>query len=204
MDRDSNAATVDSIGSVGPGIILDFRNDQFNPTKGTYHTFDLEYAHPIFFSNTSFVQAQLRNSAYVPLAFPFSFTIFGAVAYAKSLSPGATLPTARLVNDLSLGGQGSIRGFAVRVFSPDVFQPQQTAFYNVRFELTTYLFSNLSAAVFLDSGQIFPDLRSQTRHYGEGNGLRNKTPVGPIVIDVARGLGPDGGTVRFYFTVGTL
>ncbi len=209
---------VDTIGSTGPGVIVDFRDDIFNPTRGSLHTLDFELAHPILLSQREpqeigFLMAVNRNSFFVPLFQPFSLSLFAGFGYARSIIPGGTLPTARLVNDLSLGGQTSIRGFPVRTFSPvkkdsngnDV-NPYETAYYNMRSELTIYLFSNISAAVFFDTGQIFPSLRADPRHDGVGFGFRYKTPVGPVVIDIAQGLPNDGEkkeSLRFYFTVGT-
>jgi len=200
--------TVDSIGSTGPGLILDLRDDIFNPTRGSFHTLDLELASPILLSqeDIAFLMVMQRNSFYFPLVSPFSVTVSAGMGYAKSLFRGKPLPRARLVNDLALGGQNSIRGYSVRIFSPDKSdpKPEETAFYNVRVELGVKLFSSLSAAGFVDTGEIFPHLRGTRRHDGVGVGLRYKTPVGPLVVDIAHGLGRDQEGVRFYFTVGTL
>lgn len=210
------SSEVERIGSTGPGVIVDFRNDIFNPTKGSLHTLDVEIAHPSILSDDDigFMMMVCRNSFYVPLPGPFSLSFFGGIGYARSII-GTPLPKARLVNDLSLGGQTSIRGYAPRRFSPapDDNSPitiTQTAYYNARSELTIYLFSNISAALFLDTGQIFPDMRTRSgddgksaRHDGVGFGIRYKTPVGPIVIDIAQGLGTEKESLKFYFTVGT-
>ncbi len=196
---------VDIIGSTGPGLILDFRNDLFNPTAGSYHTFDAEFAHPKLLSgpNTAFFMFVNRNSFFIPLFSPFQMSAFVGIGYARSLFGGQPLPTARLANDLALGGQGSIRGYSPRRFSPATGTTTQTAFYNVRGEVGLPLFSNISAAIFFDSGQIFPNLNTDPRHDGVGFGVRYKTPVGPLVIDIAKGLGPDAESVKLYFTVGT-
>jgi len=206
-------SNIDTIGSTGPGFILDFRDDIFNPRSGSLHTLDIELAHPVLLSQTDpekigFVMAVARNAFFVPLISPLSLSVFAGIGYAKSIIDGSALPTARLVNDLSLGGQTSIRGFPVRTFSPvkNNIRPYETAYYNLRAELTIYLFANISAAVFADTGQIFPGLSADPRHDGVGFGFRYKTPVGPVVIDIAQGL-PNAGEAReslkFYFTVGT-
>lgn len=195
---------VDNIGSTGPGIILDLRNDSFNPTSGSYHTADAEFAHPVLLSgsNTAFAMVVNRNSFFLPLFSPLQLSAFVGVGYARSLIAGQPLPTARLDNDLALGGQGSIRGFSVRTFFPD-HGSTETAFYNVRAEAGVLLFSNISFAIFFDSGQLFPMLKAARRHDGVGFGVRYKTPVGPLVVDIAQGLGPDKESVKLYFTVGT-
>ncbi len=195
---------VDIIGSTGPGLILDLRNDSFNPTSGSYHTADAEFAHPSLLSgsNTAFAMVVNRNSFYLPIFSPFQLSAFVGVGYARSLLSGRPLPTARLDNDLALGGQGSIRGFSVRVFAPSDTSTE-TAFYNVRSELGVGIFTNVTFALFFDSGQIFPNLKADRRHDGVGFGVRYKTPVGPLVVDIAQGLGPDKESVKLYFTVGT-
>lgn len=206
----TGASTLNSIGSIGPGVIFDFRNDQFNPTKGSYHTLDIELAHPLLLSqeNTAFVMTVMRNTVFIPLAGPFSMTLFGGIGYAKSLFDGQPLPDVRLRNDLSLGGQPSIRGISLRILTPaqanSAQNPTETAYYNFRGELTTKLIGDLSVATFLDTGQIFPNMTSVPRRDGVGIGIRYKTPVGPLVIDIATALGPIREAVKFYFTVGTL
>lgn len=197
-----------NIGSTGPGFQLDFRDDPFNPTKGTFHTLDGELALPALASSreVSFHMWMLRNSFYVPLFDPFGLALFAGAGYADSLDHQYPIPKARLLTELSLGGQGSIRGFSPRRFNPQV-NSVTAGFYNLRGELRTEVFGDLSLAVFVDSGQIFSKLAAQSwftdnRHDGVGVGLRYKTPVGPAVIDISQGLGKDREVIKFNFTIG--
>jgi translocation and assembly module TamA len=192
-------------------MILDLRNDIYNPTKGSYHNLQVELASPLLLSddNISFVMVQWRNSFYVPLFANIGLQVYGGAGYAHSLFAGRAIATARLTNDLALGGRSSIRGYSVNRFSPlptGYAGPpiEDTAFWNGRAEIGVPIVSNFSAAVFFDSGQVFPNLRPNTRHDGVGLGIRYKTPVGPMAVDLAQGLGPDKEIVKFYFTVGTL
>lgn len=203
--------TINLIGSTGPGVIFDLRDDIYNPTKGSYHTINLELASPLLLSNDdiAFYMLLSRNSFYVPLPWNMSLSFFAGVGYAQSLFEGKTIPSARLGNELSLGGSRSIRGFSLRRFSPvnsdlAAFPVEQTAFYNGRAELSIPVFSQVSGALFFDTGEIFPNLRGSGRHDGIGIGLRYKTPVGPVVVDLAQGLGQDREDIKFYFTVGSL
>ncbi len=205
-DPANNAPITESIGSTGPGIIVDFRDDIFNPRRGSFHSLDIELAHPILFSQSSiaFVLALMRNSFYVPLGPSIGFAFYAGFGYAHSLISGP-IARARLVNELSLGGQGSIRGIAPRsLTSPDPLTTKDIAFYNGRAEMNVRLFDDFGVAVFFDSGQIFPGFRATARADGVGMGLRYKTPVGPVVIDFAQGLGALRESVKFYFTVGTI
>lgn len=203
----TNPDVFESIGSTGPGLVLDFRNDAFNPTRGTYHSMDLEFAHPVLLSQKEigFYMVQSRNSVYVPLFAPFSLQFFAGVNYAESLGGFGTLPTARLLSELALGGQNSIRGIGFHAITVPL-QPNRTHWVgtlNLRSELDTLLYNNLSFATFFDFGRLFSDSGDL---YGQGFGLgfRYKTPLGPAMIDVAQGIGPYKQAVQFYFTVGTL
>ncbi len=202
------SAEVVDIGSTGPGFQLDFRDDSFNPTSGSLHTLDGELALPALFSSkeVGFIMLIAKNLFYVPLVEPFGLAFFAGAGYADSIDHLYAIPKARLLTDLSLGGQGSIRGFSPRRFNP---QPDSvaTGFYNLRGELRAAILGDLSAAIFIDSGQIFSKLAGKSwfadlRHDGVGMGLRYKTPVGPAVIDVSQGIGRDKEVIKFNFTIG--
>jgi outer membrane protein insertion porin family len=206
-DGGSSVPLTESIGSTGPGIILDFRDDIFNPRKGSFHSLDLELATPLLFSqaNISFVLALMRNSFYLPVTRSIGLVFFAGLGYAQSLFSGSPIARARLVNELSLGGQGSIRGIAPRALTAsDPTTTEGIAYYNARAEVNVGLFDDFGIAAFFDSGQIFPGFRPMDRADGFGLGLRYKTPVGPVVIDFAQGIGSLAQNVKFYFTVGTL
>ncbi len=210
------SSVVDVIGSTGPGIIVDLRNDPYNPSWGSYHTLNLELSSPLLLSqNNSFVMALSRNSFYFPLLPNTVLALYAGFAWAQTLVPGEGLPAARLANDLALGGSGSIRGFNLNQFTALVTDPnnptviigppvQNTGYYNFRAEITMPLFSGIGGALFYDTGEIFPNGSPQGRNDGIGFGFRYKTPVGPIVIDLAQGLGPNQQGIKFYFTVGSI
>ena len=64
-------------------------------------------------------------------------------------------------------------------------------------EYERYFYGNWGAAVFVDSGSAF-DGSSPDWHTGVGIGARFRSPVGPVKVDLARGLDdPDS-----PFTVG--
>lgn len=200
----------ESIGSTGPGLVVDFRDDVFNPTRGSFHSADLELALPETFSQSDigFVMLQNRNSFYIPFLNPVGLTVSVGMAYAHSILGNQPLPDVRLINELAIGGQGSIRGHAPR----SIFGASGTRnvfFYNARGEFTIPLFSDFGLAVFYDMGQLFPDYRATGIAHGAGLGFRYKTPVGPVSVDFAQGFGSNFGSstdrsVRFYFTVGTI
>ncbi len=207
---DANQDAADVIGSTGPGVTVDFRDDVFNPTRGSFHTWDLEYANQALLSNHNihFAMVVGRNSFYVPFIASTQLRFYVGLGYARSLEDSAGVPKVRLLNEMALGGQLSIRGYSLRVIKPPE-NAYDSAFYNVRSEVGIPIFGDFGAAVFFDSGQIFPNIgfpdRSvpSSRGDGVGFGLRYKTPIGPVVIDFAKGLGT-AEPLKFYFTLGTI
>ncbi len=201
---DASTKKTESIGSMGPGIILDLRDDIFNPRWGSFHSLDIELATSWLFSqqDISFIMALWRNSFYFPLSRDIQVAVYAGFGLAHSFF-GDPIARARLVNELSLGGQGSIRGIIPRALSPGE-SSREMAYYNGRLEVTYTLIEDFGVAAFIDTGQIFPDFRASQRSDGVGIGLRYKTPVGPVVVDFAKGINHLGGEFRFYFTVGTI
>src|SRR5690606_6713230 len=101
------------------------------------------------------------------------------------------------------GGDRSIRGYEWREVGPRIetddgryaIGARNVVTASVEFE--RYFLGPWGAAVFVDSGSAF-DAGSPDWHTGVGIGARWRSPVGPVKIDIARGLDdPDS-----PFTVG--
>jgi len=92
------------------------------------------------------------------------------------------------------GGDRSVRGYGWREIGPRVGDYAEGA-KNVitgSVEFERYFTKEYGAAVFVDAGDAFDT--SPNIHYGVGVGARWRSPVGPVRIDVARGLtGADAG-----------
>ena len=106
------------------------------------------------------------------------------------------------------GGGVSMRGFSDRRLSPLVLAPPPATqlgapslltlpiggngMYEASAELRWHLTENLSLAVFVDAGQVSRDSLSASDFastlWAVGGGLRYRTAIGPIRIDVARRL----------------
>ncbi|KRD76828.1 outer membrane protein assembly factor [Lysobacter sp. Root983] len=105
------------------------------------------------------------------------------------------------------GGDRSIRGYAWREVGPRIpgndgkqyaLGAKNVATGSIEFE--QYFNDSWGAAVFVDSGSAFdgtPDWRT-----GVGVGLRWRSPVGPLRVDIARGINdPDSG-FQLYLNIG--
>ncbi|MCY7317942.1 MAG: autotransporter assembly complex protein TamA [Ramlibacter sp.] len=102
------------------------------------------------------------------------------------------------------GGDRSIRGYAWREVGPRILDDFAVGAKNVVTASVEYeRYFNASpwgAAVFVDTGSAFngtPDFRT-----GVGIGLRWRSPVGPVRVDVARGLDNPDSPFQIYLNIG--
>ncbi len=102
------------------------------------------------------------------------------------------------------GGDRSVRGYAFREVGPRLPNRFALGAKNVltgSVEYERYLpGSRWGGAVFVDTGSAFdkdPDFRT-----GVGAGLRWRSPVGPVRVDVARGLDDPDSSFQLYLNIG--
>lgn len=104
------------------------------------------------------------------------------------------------------GGDGSIRGYGWREVGPRVGGPGNrfpigaSNVVTASVEYERYFTPRWGAAVFVDTGSAFeghPDLRT-----GVGIGLRWRSPVGPLRVDLARGLDQPDSPFQITLNIG--
>ncbi len=151
-----------------------------------------------------------------------SFTqVHGSARWYKGLGPDSRLITrgelGRTVVDATIGvlppslrfhagGDRSIRGYAWREVGPRIgvapnrfpVGARNVATGSVEYE--RYFRGPWGAAVFVDSGSAFND--SPEWRTGVGIGLRWKSPVGPLRLDLARGLNDPDSSFQLYLNIG--
>ncbi len=106
------------------------------------------------------------------------------------------------------GGDNSVRGYGWREIGPRIrngmgqtyaLGAQNVVTASVEYE--RYVKGPWGAAVFIDSGSAFdgkqPDMRT-----GVGMGLRWKSPVGPVRIDIAHGLNQPDSPITLHLNIG--
>lgn len=104
------------------------------------------------------------------------------------------------------GGDRSIRGYAYREVGPRTPPPDNFALgakhmFTGTVEYERYLDgSPWGGAVFVDTGSAFDD--TPDLHTGVGIGLRWRSPVGPVRIDIARGLNDPDSSFQVYLNIG--
>jgi len=102
------------------------------------------------------------------------------------------------------GGDNSIRGFDLEAVGARNAEGRVTGgkFLTVgSLEYEHRIFGNWSGAVFTDFGSAF-DKFSDNFVYSTGAGIRWRTPIGLIRLDLAIGISEDGNPLRLHFNVG--
>jgi outer membrane protein assembly complex protein YaeT len=206
------------LGLISGNLIQDRRDDPLDPHKGIYNTLDIGLADRYLGSQrssvssptaTNFVRFLARNATYHPLGKKFVLarsTEFGEI---RALNyNGAALDAIPLPERFFAGGGTSNRGF------PD-FQagPRDTStgfplggtalLFNqteIRFPL---IGDNVGGVLFHDMGNVYSSLGNLSFRVDQHNltdfdymvhavgfGLRYRTPIGPVRVDLAYSINP--------------
>jgi translocation and assembly module TamA len=106
------------------------------------------------------------------------------------------------------GGDRSIRGYGWREVGPRIRDSAGNSYalgasnvVTASVEYERYFRSPWGAAFFIDSGSAF-DGRTPDMHTGVGVGLRWRSPVGPVRIDIARGLKSPDSPFTLHLNIG--
>ncbi len=194
------------VGIVSVNLVQDRRDDPTDAHRGLYNTLDVGLAARQFGSNTSFARLLGRNATYHPigkklvLARQTSFGVEPAFSVSKSSDPNDPIP---LPERFYGGGGNSMRGFPENQAGPrdlDTGFPLggSALFFNTT-ELRFPLFGDsIGGVVFHDFGNVFDRFSNFSFRFSQRNdqdfdymvhavgfGIRYKTPIGPVRVDVA-------------------
>ena len=188
------------VGLVSGSFIQDRRDDPVDPRRGIYNTVDIGLATRQFGSETSFGRLLVKNSTYHRVNKDLTFarsTTFGVVERFGGL---ADIP---FPERFFTGGATSHRGFPDNQAGPrdttTGFPLGSTALFLNTFELRFPLIGdNVGGVLFHDAGNGFANIRDMSFRFRQhdptdfnymvhafGFGIRYRTPVGPIRMDIA-------------------
>jgi outer membrane protein assembly complex protein YaeT len=207
------------LGLISGGFIQDRRDDPVDPHKGIYNTLDLGLAEHAFGSQRDFLRFLARNSTYHPLGKKLVLarsTEFGDI-YAFHYT-GDLLDAIPLPERFFGGGGTSQRGFPENQAGPrdpvTGFPLGGTAVLFNQIELRFPLIGeNIGGVLFHDAGNAYSSLGNLSFRVSQRNlqdfdymvhavgfGIRYRTPVGPIRVDLAYSINPPS----FFGFKGTL
>ena len=170
-------------------------DDRLYPRNALGGSVLLRGAHEGLGSDAGFLQAHARASWFKGVDTRSRLIVRGELGHTFTGEVVDMPPSLRFF----AGGDRSIRGYGYREVGPRIgdfgLGGKNVVTTSVEFE--RYFNESWGAAVFVDSGSAFngkdPDM-----HTGVGIGVRWRSPVGPVRIDVARGLDDP----RSPFTIG--
>lgn len=193
------------IGAIIPSLTFDFRNNQVNPTKGTYFNLSTEFANPYFLSQKepdltiNYYKLISRNRFYIPFKNgTVAISLVGGVQenLAKDLiDNNGTEQTEGYIPNIKvfrLTGMDIIRGFTDEEMNKlpdgtDISKARidnRAYMLNFKLEPRYYINDNFIAGVFYDAGRVFVD-RVNLGELRDSVGVTFKilTPVGTLDFD---------------------
>ena len=206
------------LGLMATSIVQDRRDDPIEPHRGIYNTMELGLAEHIFGSQRDFLRFLARNATYHPLGHRLVLarsTEFGDI-YAFHAGSD-TLDAIPLPERFFGGGASSDRGFPDFQSGPrdpeTGFPIGGTALFFNQTELRfPFIGENIGGVLFHDFGNTFSSLDNFSFRVKQQNlqdfdymvhavgfGIRYRTPVGPLRLDLAYSINPP----RFFGFKGT-
>ncbi len=205
------------IGMFTVNYILDRRDDPTDAHTGVYSTVDAGWASHSFSSQADFTRLIVRNATYHPFGFGSRYVLARSLTFGwlQPLRNGEEIP---LPEELFGGGASSQRGFPENQAGP---RDLKTGFplggNALLINQTEWRFpisgDDVRGVLFWDAGNVYSDLRTisfrvHQRNLADFNymvhavgfGLRYKTPIGPIRLDLAYSINPPA----FFGFKGTL
>ncbi len=172
--------------SVAPSFVLERRDDAFNPRRGAFYSLALEWAFPLFQTESDFLKTLFKYQRYYS---PVSRLLFGTV-----FRLGLGLGKIPIHERFFAGGSNSFRGREFDQLGPK--DPESDvpiggkALLLFNFEGSFPLVSSLrdlSGVLFYDVGNVFSgrdDLDLAELEHAFGAGLRYRTPFGPVRLEL--------------------
>ncbi len=190
-------------------FVLDFRDDPFNPRRGSFNSGSAELASYYFGSEVDYYKVAGQSSWYFPVFRRNTFVLSGRAGYVRPLRETKEVP---IQKRFFLGGRTTVRGFKEESLGPRAADGTPTGgnyMMNLNTELRVPLQYGFNVAVFVDAGSVWIhgvpgsgfDLRKAS-----GLGLRYVTPIGPISLDYAWKLDRREGesASEWHFTIGAV
>lgn len=190
-------------------FVIDFRDDPFNPRRGSFHSGSAELASTYFGSEVDYVKLIGQSSWYFPLFRRNTLAVSGRAGLVRAMGDTIEVP---IQKRFFLGGRTTVRGFKEESLGPkgpDGTPSGGNYMVNGNVEIRVPLKYGVIAALFLDAGSVWleegPSNRFDLRETA-GAGLRYITPVGPVGIDYGwkldRREGESGS--EWHFTIGAV
>ncbi len=196
--------------SISGSFIWDRRNDPFNPERGSFFSCAVERAFPLLEEESDYMKTFIKFQQYVPLLSGTTFSL------TSRLGLGGGKRDIPIHERFFAGGSNSFRGERFDELGPvdeDSLKPiggESLLLLNLELTFPLFLSSkNLKAAVFYDVGNVFEkgdDLSLKSLKNAVGFGIRYRTPLGPVRLELAWNMNvPEAQRdALFFITIGNV
>jgi outer membrane protein insertion porin family len=172
--------------SFAPSFVREKRNDVFNPERGYFSSLALEWAFPLFQTESNFLKGVFKYQRFFP--------IVPRVDLGSTFRLGLGMGKMPIPERFFAGGSNSFRGQKFDELGPkDPVSGKPVggkALLLFNFDLTFPVVSglkDLSGAVFYDFGNVFAarnDFSLGHLEHAIGLGVRYRTPLGPLRLEL--------------------
>ncbi|MCX5859907.1 MAG: outer membrane protein assembly factor BamA [Proteobacteria bacterium] len=167
------------LGIINPILVWDLRDDIFNPTQGLLVTSKVDFSHPGFSSDRSYLMLDEVGGVYHKLVGRVVGAFILRIGYGVGFGKNQDIPEEE---QFYLGGANSIRGFLEKKLGPDKILANYQAELRIPFPGS----QKFGGVIFTDGGALFNEpqgIRIGGLRNTAGLGLRYYTPIGPIRFD---------------------
>ena len=176
------------------GLLMDTRDDIFDPQSGMLAQFALRERGRFFRSDDEFLQATAEGRWFRRMLWRsvLALRVQGGVIF--ELGKAGGVPN---VERFFAGGLNSVRGWGLNELGPKDQQGEPTGGLSrveMSMEIRTQMFFFLGTAIFIDAGNVDATLGAfnpGSLKYAVGAGLRYLSPIGPVRFDVGYRLSDD-------------
>jgi outer membrane protein insertion porin family len=176
------------VSSISPALILDLRDNSFNPHTGSLYGVILKEAFRGIFSTVNFSKLTAQSSWFVPL----DSTVLALSARAGMAWPYGNTTVVPIHERFYTGGSTTVRGYTQDSIGPtttDAFGNvipqggQSMVVFNIEFRVNPG--EGLGFVLFSDAGNVWSEQQINIRDLRSsyGAGIRYGTPIGPLRID---------------------
>jgi outer membrane protein insertion porin family len=194
--------------SISESLIWEARDDSFNPTRGHFFSAVIEWAYPFFNAESDYLKSFVKFQYFRPIG--------GRVLLLATGRGGLGMGRIPIHERFFAGGSGSFRGESFDGLGPkdpSSAKPvggKAILIFNFEAQVKPLgAYPAVSLAVFYDKGNVYAhrkDVELSSLEDALGFGLRYRTPLGPLRVDLGWNLRPTEGHrgPRLYVTIGNV
>jgi len=187
-------------------VVIDRRNDPFNPTAGWFASQSVEYSSPELGSDLDFIKGFTQFQRYARMGRGVVLVSSARIGLARPLADAILVPNERF----RAGGGTTVRGYredSLGTASGGSIELGGNALLVINAEARVPIYRWLNIAGFLDAGNIFEevaDLRIGDLQTSVGFGVRVDSPVGLFRLDLGVPINRRSGdsSWRLHFGIG--